>query len=164
MFNVKITLFVSGGDAVQWLGKSDFRKRADHLPRPVHSQMTNVFPGGLWLPVFLSLSFRCHKARLINTFKSQLKNIFTDQLPPMISSDSFRRCCNNALNGVDVQARRCFPLSGPYLALCFFNDISRYQKSCKEMPFSINWTELWDFQAKSTNRRIHLNWNSLSKG
>lgn len=67
--------------------------------------MTNVFPRGLGLPVFLLLSFRCHKARLINTFKSQLKNIFTDQLPPMISSDSFSRCCNNAFNGVDVQAR-----------------------------------------------------------
>ena len=51
--------------------------------------MTNVSPWELKLPVFLLLSFWCHKTRLINTFKSQLKNIFTDQLPLTLSSDSF---------------------------------------------------------------------------
>lgn len=115
MFNVNITLFIAGCDTVRWWLRCLIQK-ADHLPGPVLSQLTNALPRGPRLPVFLLLSF-WYQSEVDKHIQVTIKKHF--HWP--VATDAIRQLCrsNNSFHGVDVQEGSNAPLSGPYLALEF---------------------------------------------
>lgn len=115
MFNVNTALFIAGCDIARWWLRCLIQK-ADHLPGPVLSQLTNALPRGLGLPVFLLLSF-WYQSEVDKHIQATIKKHF---YWPVATNGIRQLCCsNNSFNGVDARARSSAPLFGPYPALQF---------------------------------------------
>lgn len=115
MFNVNTTLFIAGCDTVRWWPRHLIQK-ADHLPGPVLSQLTNALPRGPGLPVFLLLS-SWYQSEVDKHIQATIKKHF--YWP--VATDGIRQLCcsNNSFNGVEAQAGSRAPLFGSYPALQF---------------------------------------------
>lgn len=115
MFNVNTTLFIAGCDIAWWWPRRLIQK-ADHLPGPVFSQLTNALPRGPGLPVFLLLS-SWYQSEVDKHIQATIKKHF--YWP--VATDGIRQLCcsNNSFNGVDAGARSSAALFGPYPALQF---------------------------------------------
>lgn len=121
-------LFLCGSDAARWLGS------------PTSGEELTICQGlctHRWLVFSRRTAAPCVSVTVSSMSQSEADKHIQVTIRkhfhwPVATDDIIRQLgrCKNAFNGLDVQARGSSLLSGPYLALRFFNNTSSPARKC----------------------------------